>query len=327
MVQVASPPSSGPKSPYRYVAVAGSGRIIRGKVKATSEADAQNLLVQRGLSPVSMEKAPSMFSLEEALPSFFKVKTREISTYSRQMATLLDSGLTLLPAIHILLSQGSASRVFKRVLEAVIRDLNAGIAYSQALGKHTTVFDEIYVRTISVGEATGSLQAILRELATHMETQEAFAKKIKGAMIYPSMILVVGLIAAFVLLTFALPPMAGMFVAMGADLPVPTKILMALSGFMATNKQQILAVVAVLIPIFIVYTKRPSGRRVMDHVRFAIPLLGPALRMSELARLSRTMSMLLNAGLILQEIFDILPQTISNSLFRPTLVDGAGTAG
>ena len=323
-----------PKLNFKYVAVSSGGRIVRGNIKATSEVDAQNLLVERNRTPVSIEEAPSFWSIEQQLPGFFKVKKREVAVFSRQLATLLDSGLSLLPALQLLRSQSGSSRGFGRVLDTVAKDLNAGEFLSASFAKHPKVFDEIYIRTVAVGESTGNLQSVLRDMADHMESQEAFTKKIKGALTYPIIVITIAVIVAFVLLTVALPPLVDMFKSVGTGLPLPTRILMGMSAFTNAYKLYMLAFVVLFIPSMVWYARKPSGRRMIDRLKMNVPVIGPAVQMGELARIARTMTMLLGSGLPLQEIMEIVPRTTTNSIIfdatdmvRQGLMLGQGLSG
>ena len=135
---------------YRYVATTIHGRMVKGTVKAGSEIEAERLIVGRGLNPSHVEVAPSMFSLEEAFPSFFKVKPRDVIVFSRQLATLLRSGISLLPALEILQEQVATSRAFARIVGTITNDIRSGGSFSQAISKHPRAFNEIYCRTITV---------------------------------------------------------------------------------------------------------------------------------------------------------------------------------
>ena len=323
-----------PKLNFKYVSVTSGGRIVRGDIKATSEIAAQNALVERGRTPISIEEASPFWSIERQFPSLYKVKTREIYTFSRQLATLLDSGLSLLPAIQLLRAQAKGSRGFSKVLNTVVKDLNAGALLSHAFTKHPQVFDEIYCRTISVGESTGSLEAVLRELAEHMEKQDAFARKVKGALTYPAIVMTIGVVVIFVLLTTVLPPLTDMFTSLDAELPPPTKILIAASNFVNGNILYILGAVGIFIPTVILYVRRPSGKRKLDMLKMRLPVLGVAVQMAELARMARTMGMLLASGLPLQEIMEIIPKTTNNQVIsnafenvRQGLILGQGLSG
>ncbi len=304
---------------FRYVAAAGQDRIVRGTINAASEVAAQTLLTERGLTPINLETAPAFWSLESQLPSFFRVKPQEVITFSRQLATLLESGITLLPAIQMLGQQTSNSRPYRRILNTMVQDLGSGKSFYQAISRHSTVFNDIYTRTISVGEKTGSLEKVLRELADHMESQSAFAKKIKGALTYPVMVLSVGFVVGIILMTVALPPMVEMFSAMDVDLPITTRILIGTSNFMNAFKLYLFGGMILAVVAGAWYIKQPKGRRALDRFKLTFPVIGQPAHMAELARMGHTMSMMLSAGLSLQEIMEALPDTTTNSLFRDAL--------
>ena len=304
---------------YRYVAANNQGKMVKGTIKATNEVAAERLLVEQGYRPVNVEVVPSMFSLEEALPTLFRVKPRDVIVFSRQLATLLRSGISLLPALEILQGQVTTSRVFKKILETIADDIGAGSSFSQAISKHPKAFSDIYCRTIAVGEQSGNLETVLNRMADYHERQGTVAKKIGRSLTYPLLILGVGIVVVIVLMTVVMPKLLGMFTAMGVDLPLPTRILIWLTNFLSGNILYLVIAAAVLAAVVLWLVKQPSGRRLLDRLRLNIPVLGPALLMGELARFSRTMSVLINAGLSLQEVMGMMPQSSNNSVIRGAL--------
>jgi len=174
---------------YRYVALNRDNRLVKGSIKATSEAIAGHLLTQNGLKPVSLEVVPSRFALEQALPSLFGVKREEIPAFSRQLATLLESGITITEALELIHHQ-VGSRAFKKVLVTIIEDLRSGVSFSTALARHPMVFDEIYCKTVAMAEQTGRLEVILKQMADYHEKQREARKKVSGALTYPALSLI-----------------------------------------------------------------------------------------------------------------------------------------
>lgn len=304
---------------FRYVAEADGGRVVKGTIKASGEIAAQGMLAEQGLTPLTLDQAPDFFSLEAQLPSFFKVKPTDVINFSRMLATLLESGVTLLPSLQLLGQQDTMSRQFRRILGTVYQDLSIGKSFSSAISRHTTVFDEIYSRMIAVGEKTGRLETVLRELADHKERKDVFSKKVSGALRYPMMVMGVAMVVVFVLFTFALPPMMNMFDSMGTDLPLPTRILIALSNFLQAFKLYLGLLVLLSIPGGWWLVKRPEGRRLLDQMRMKAPVMGPSFHMTELAMFGRNMSLMLSAGLPLQEILELLPHTTSNVVMRDAI--------
>src|SRR3990172_5343795 len=171
---------------YRYLATNSQGRQIKGTIKAAGEIEAERLLINKGYSPLNVELVPSMLSWEEALPSLFRIKPKDVIIFSRQLATLLRSGISLLPALEILGGQVSGSRIFKKMLRSIIDDIRSGGSFTNSLAKHPTAFSELYVRTITVGEQTGNMEAVLNQMADYYEKAGAISQKIGKALSYPA---------------------------------------------------------------------------------------------------------------------------------------------
>lgn len=304
---------------FRYEAATSQGKVVKGTIKAPGEIEAERLLIQQGYRPVNVEAVPSMWSLEEALPSLFQVKPRDVIVFSRQLATLLRSGISLLPSLEILQEQVASSRTFRKILGSVVDDLRSGGSFVQAVSKHPKAFSELYCRTITVGEQTGNLEMVLNQMSNYMEKEGVLAKKLKGALSYPMIILGVGVVVIIILMVAVMPNMSKMFTAMHVELPLPTKILIGMSNFLTTYPLHLLIAGAVLFSIVIWLVKQPTGRRFLDRMRLTAPLIGLPTLMGELARFSRTMSMLVGAGLSLQEIMELAPQSSSNTVIRDAL--------
>ncbi len=307
------------ESTFRYVATTRQGNPVKGSIKATSEIAAERLLVAQGYIPEHVEIAPSMFSLEEAFPTFFRVKPRDVVVFSRQMATLLRSGISLLPAMEVLQGQVASSRAFNIILGSIINDLRSGSSFSQAVTKHPKAFDEIYCRSIAVGEETGNLEAVLHQMADYIERHQALTQRVKKALTYPVMVLSAGVVVVIVLVAVVMPQMMGMFTAMNVDLPLPTKILIAVTEIFQNYTLYFIVGGVILFVVGLWMTKRPSGKRVLDRLRLSMPLIGPPALLSELGRFSRTLSVMIGAGLHLQESMELLPHATTNIIFRDAL--------
>ncbi len=304
---------------YRYVASTRQGKLVKGTIKAASEIAAERLLVEKGLHPVELEVAPSMFSLEEAFPTFFKVKPRDVTVFSRQLAALLRSGIPLLSALEIIQVQVAGSRAFTRILGSITHDLRSGGSFSQSLSKHPRAFNDIYCRTIAVGEESGNLETVLSQMADFLETQSATVQKVKKALTYPALVMGVGLVVVIILITVVMPQLLDMFMAMNVELPLPTRILIAITSFVNTNTLYILIAGVLVVVLALWVVKQPTGRRLLDRLRLTAPIIGPPALMSELGRFARSLSVLVSAGLQLQEIMEIVPQATSNRVVRDAL--------
>lgn len=305
---------------FRYEALNPKGKLVKGNVKAANEIAAERALIDRGLNPQHVEVAPSMFSLEEALPTLFKVKPRDVIIFSRQLATLLKSGISLLPALEILQGQVAISRAFKKVLTSVVNDIRAGNSFSEAISKHPRVFNGIYAKSIAVGEGTGNLESVLHRVASFLERQTATSKKISRALAYPMMVLGVGLVVVVVLMVVVMPQLMGMFTSMNVELPLPTRILLKATGFLTSvNQLYLLVGIALIVALALWLVKQPSGRRILDRWRLNAPIIGPPTLMGELARFTRTIAVSVSAGVSLQEILEMAPRASNNAIFRDAL--------
>ncbi|MFC2058868.1 type II secretion system F family protein [Chloroflexota bacterium] len=319
MAELAKSTSVKKNSKYRYTAIDNNEDIVKGTIVATSDAEAARALAERGLRTATIELVPSQFALETMLPSLFAIKPKEIIIFSRQLATLMESGVSLLPALELLQEQASTGKAFRRVIGSIVSDLRSGSSFSQAIEKHPKVFNQIYQRTLSVGERTGKIEVTLRQLAEFVEKQGAIAKKLSGALTYPIVVIGIAFFITIFLVTVALPPMIDMFTSMKADLPITTRILVGVTNFIGAFKLYLFIGLITIALAGVWYFRQPNGRLLMDRMRIKAPLLGPALHMGELGRVSRTMMVLLDSGVPLQEIMEILPQTTNNSLVRQSL--------
>jgi len=304
---------------FRYTASTRQGNLVKGNIKATSEIAAERLIIAKGYIPEHVEIAPSMFSLEEAFPTFFKLKPRDIIVFSRQLATLLRSGISLLPSLEILQGQVASSRAFRSVLGSIVNDIRSGGSFSQAVKKNPKAFSEIYCRTIAVGEETGNLDTTLNQMADFMERHQAMSQRVKKALSYPLIVMGVGIVVVIMLITVVMPQLLGMFTAMNVELPLPTRILIAITEIFQNYTLYIVIGGAVLVAVFLWMTKQPAGKRVLDRLRLNMPIIGPPALMSELGRFARTLSVMIGAGLKLQESMELLPQSTTNMLFRDSL--------
>lgn len=304
---------------YRYVATDHLGKLVKGTIRATGEIDAERLLSNQGYDQMVVEVAPSMFSLEEALPTLFRVKPRDIIIFSRQLATLLRSGISLLPALEIIRGQVDTGRVFKRIVGSIINDIRSGASFAQAIVKHPKAFSEVYSRTIIVGEASGSLESVLNQMAAHLERETEMGRKIQKALMYPVMVMSVGVIVVIVLLTVVMPQLLGMFKAMNVELPLPTRVLISVTDIASTYTLHIVIGLLLAVALIISMANQPRGRRLLDRLRLRLPIIGPPALFSELGRIARTLSVLLNAGLSLQEVIELLPKSVSNKAVQADL--------
>ena len=302
---------------YKYVAFAPSGEQVVGSVDAVSEDVAERTLWDWQYKIVILQPVRPLPRLDEIIPSLFGVKPREIINFSRQLATLVESGIALLPAIELLRQQSRGP--LARVLGEITRNIKDGAPFSAAVAEHPNVFPPIYGRLMEVGERTGSLETVLRQVALHIEKEQAILKRVRGAMAYPAFILVLAVVVVGILVTSALPPLMSLFDEFGTDLPLPTKILLAVSSFATAYKMHMLVGAAIAVAAVVWHVRQPSGRRQLDLLLARAPLIGPINVQANVSRFSRTMAMLLHAGIPLSNIMELVLQTTENQVVREEL--------
>lgn len=301
---------------FRYIALTPGGEQIKGSIDAPSEEAAEDRLWEAGYRVVALRPVWTP-DLDRLLPTMFGVKPRTLIVFSRQLATLVESGIALLQALEILQRQ-QRSRMASVVAELAVA-IKQGVSFSEAVGRQATVFPPMYAHMIAVGERTGSLEIVLRQTADHMEKDEAIVKRVRGAMAYPAFVVVLSVFVAVILVTAALPPLITLFDEFDQQLPLPTRILLALSKF--ATSYGLYAGIAMVVGLVAtaLYVQRPKGHRQMDGLLVRAPLIGQVTMMSNTARVCRTMAMLFRAGLPLSEIIGLVIGTTQNRVYRERL--------
>ncbi|MEW6233086.1 MAG: type II secretion system F family protein [Chloroflexota bacterium] len=305
--------------PYRYIAFTKSGQQVQGLLEVESEQQAETSLWQMDYTIVRLEPTARLPGLDEIFPTVFGARPRDVIIFSRQLATLIGSGVAVMAALELLRDQVT-NRAMRRALVQICGDVQTGVTLSQALGKHPLIFPRLYHRMVQVGERTGNLDQILRQVATYMEKDEEVKRRVRGAMAYPAFILLLATGVVFLLLTFTLPAILGLFKEFKAQLPWTTRLLLNLSGFFQAYKVQILAAAVGLVVFLVAYTSRPRGRWQRDWLMLRLPVLGPVNLQTHTSRFCRTMAVLLHAGLPLPEIMDLVLQTTENEVVKDSLL-------
>jgi type IV pilus assembly protein PilC len=302
---------------YAYLGYTESRQIVKGKVSAEDARAATEMLTNIGYRVISL-KPISTF-----LPStggFLqgKVKQTELVTFSRQLALLLQSGVGIIQALELLSSQ-TTDKALKGVLFHVMNDLRGGKGLSTAMSKHPNVFSKLYCKLISVGEQTGSLEAVLKNLADYIERQATTAAKIRQAMMYPIIVFCLALVVGAIMIFVLLPPMIQMFSALGGTLPLPTRILLGSMTFIQHYGVYLFLVILALGIVGFLYIRTPKGRYNWDRLLLKIPIIGHLGLINELARCCRSLSILFRAGLPLPEVMTLTAEATGNRVISGAL--------
>lgn len=306
---------------YQYTAYTLNKRIVQGTIDAISESMAEEILYHAGYHHVlSLKEVHPGLSLGELMPTFFGVKAQAVIDFSRQLATLIESGIGLLTALRLLEEQTSATAL-RKVIAGLIAELQEGNTFPQSLSKYPDVFSYTYCQVMKASEQTGSLESGLRQIAGYMEKQAATTKRLVRAMTYPAMVSLMAIGVFIIMVTVALPPLVGLFNSLGAELPWTTKLVIAMAAFFSSYKLYLLGGLLTLIILIAGYVRLPAGKLTMDRLMVKAPVIGLINIERTMSRFCQSISMMLKAGLQLPQIMNIVIQTVRNRIIRQALQD------
>jgi len=299
-----------------------SGKVISGSIEGSSSAAVAKALRDRGFQPLGIEEQKkSTLKKEIKIPGLSgRVKVRDVSVFSRQFSTMINSGLSLLRSLSILAEQTTNSGL-RTVILAVKSDVEGGMSLSQAMEKHSKVFSRLYVAMVKSGEVGGVLDETLNRLAKTLEDQVALRSKIRAAMMYP--IAVMGLIVLIVsaMLVFVVPQFVGMYEDFGGDLPLPTKVLLILSDFVTEKWWLAIILVVGTIFGFRAWRNSPRGRDQWDALKLKLPVFGGLIHKTAIARFSHTLAALTRTGVPMLQLMDIVAETAGNAVVARAVRD------
>ncbi len=287
-----------------------TGEVRRGVMEADNEEAVNQRLRQQQLAPVKVSKKRKLTEL-----SFGSgVNTRDLVTFTRLFATMIDSGLPLVQCLDILSGQQTSKR-FGACLKDVQNSVEGGASFSEALKRHPKIFDELFVNLVAAGETGGILDSIMSRLSVYLEKRQKLIRQVRGAMVYPTIVVVIAGGVMTVLLTFVIPAFENMFKDFGGGaeaLPAITRFIIALSrGFVSALPFVVLAVGALLFAISWTY-RQPRGKRFFHKLFLSLPVMGPVLRKIAVARFTRTLGTLLQSGVPILDALDICARTAGN---------------
>jgi type IV pilus assembly protein PilC len=302
---------------FEYTAKnATTGQIMKGTYDAPSRDDVIGHLRKNRLLLVSLREAPK--EIKFSLPGR-TITTRDVVIFTRQFATMINSGLPLVQSLNILTAQSDNPKL-KDVTRAVVMDVEAGNTLADALGKHPAAFSQLYVNMVAAGEAGGILDTILLRLATFLEKNDKLIRKVKSAMIYPSVIFTVAIGAVAVLLIFVIPVFREMFASVQMELPLPTRIVIGLSDFLHSFWWAVLFVLGLVYFGFRRFYATVEGRRRVDGILLSMPVLGDLLRKSAVSRFTRTLGTLVSSGVSILDGLEITAKTAGNTVIQDAIM-------
>ncbi len=288
-----------------------NGKRVKGEMNGTSVSLINATLRRQGVNPLRVKKKTKPLFQKSAK----KIVTKDIAIFSRQLATMMQSGVPLVQSIDIA-GRGHANSNMQDLLMSLKGDVEAGGTLTEALAKHPLQFNELYVNLVGAGEQSGNLENMLNEIADYQEKTEALKSKIKSALFYPTAVIVVAAIIVTILMIFVIPAFSEMFANFGADLPALTQMVVNMSEFFV-SKWYIMFGIVVAVVIGFSQGKRRSKKfaHFLDRVSLKIPVIGDILEKSAIARFSRTLSTMFSAGTPLVEAMDSVAGACGNILF------------
>ncbi len=303
---------------FKYIGKGRDGSEKKGEAEAVNQEAVFVQLRRMGINPTSVKPKAAEWSL--SIPGLGGgVGEKDLVTFTRQFATMIDAGLPLVQCLEILGSQ-TENKTFANAIVKVRGDVEGGSTFADALKRHPRIFDDLYANMVAAGEAGGILDTILNRLAVYIEKNVALKKKIKGAMTYPTIVMVIAIGVVAVMLIFVIPSFAKMFTDFGGTLPAPTQIVLNLSNVFVKWWWLIgLGIAAPIVGIKQFY-RTNRGREIMDDMFLKLPVVGILIRKVAVAKFTRTLSTLITSGIPILEGLDIVARTAGNKTVEKAIL-------
>lgn len=312
---------------YNYIATNSQGKTIASTIEATDRAAVMATLTKDGMKPISVKEVKTSSSTF-TLGDFFggnKVKSDDLVMFTRQLSAMVGAGVPLLRALNSLQTH-TESKPLKKVLTTLIVDVQAGAPLADSLAKYPNTFSDVYVNMVRAGEAAGILDEILKRLAMQQEKNATIRKKVKSAMTYPMVLIVITILAFFGLMLFVIPQIGKILTDLGgpeAQLPALTLAMLAISGFMTSYWFIVFPGIIGGVILLLRYVKTPKGKAQLHHFVLKVPGIKSIVMKVAVARFARTFSALMGAGVAVLEALNVTSRAVGNVVYEKALVDAA----
>jgi type IV pilus assembly protein PilC len=300
-------------------------------MEAADDAAVKARLAQMGLEPTKVKKKPKEIHIK--IPGFGGVTTKDLLVFTRQFSVMIDAGLPLVQGLEIIATQAD-NHEFRRVLMDVKLRVESGSTFADALAQHPKVFDELFTQLVRAGEIGGILDTILQRLGAYIEKNEKLKRRVKGAMVYPSIVLVVAVGVTLVMLMFVTPTFEKMFKDFGGAMPAPTQFLIDISHFLTGYWYFVFGIPVALFIAWRAWVGTERGRRQWDAFILKLPVIGPLIRKIAVARFTRTLGTMLSSGVPILDALEIVAKSAGNKVIergiltvRTRIAEGKNIAG
>jgi type IV pilus assembly protein PilC len=301
---------------YKWSGKSAKGTVVKGELTATSKEEVQAYLRKQRIVPAKIsQKAKPLFS------SGGKVKDKDLVIFTRQFATMIGAGLPLVQALEIL-SKQTENKAFANIIGEIKNDVEGGSTFADALKKYPKIYSELYTNMVAAGEAGGILDTILVRLATYIEKAQSLKRKVKGAMVYPTVVITVAVLVIVIIMVFVVPTFSKMFAQLGGTLPAPTQMIINLSEFLGgTGGLVLLAGTIGAIISTVQFRRTEPGKKVTDRILLRMPIMGILLRKVAVAKFTRTLGTLISSGVPILDGLNITAKTAGNKVIEKAVME------
>ena len=305
---------------FFYKAKNKNNELVSGEVEAADDRHAARLVRERGLVVLTIKPVrEGLIGIIRRLRE--KITSRDVTSFTRQLSTMINAGLPITESLHILRNQSKGP--MQKVVATLLADIEGGESLSKALSKHKKIFTPTYIALVKSGEIGGVMDDVLSRLSDNMEKQQEFKGKVKGALIYPAIVVMGMFVVGLVMMIFVIPRLTSLYSDFNAELPLPTRILIGISTFLIKFWPLLLILGGFGFYGFMLYRKTPKGRMKTDELIFKIPIFGNLQRQIILTDITRTLSMMVGAGVSILEALNITAEVVDNVVISSALNDAS----
>jgi type IV pilus assembly protein PilC len=304
---------------YKWVAETKKGKTLKGELEAGDEKIALNQLKRRNLTVKKIKPKPKDV-FENVAFMQPRIKKKDLVIFTRQFSTMIDAGLPLVQGLTIL-SEQTENPTFRKILKAVVADVEGGNSLGEALEKHPNVFDDLFVHLVTAGEVGGILDTILQRLAAYIEKAEKLKSQVKGAMTYPIVVMVIAIGVLAVIMIFVIPVFEQMFSSSGNALPLPTQLVVDTSHFITSYIGYIIGGIIIFSVLFKRLKKTEKGKKIIDTLLLKLPIFGSLLKKVAVARFTRTLGTMISSGVPILDALEICAKTAGNVILEEVILE------
>jgi len=303
-----------------------TGKPLAGEFKAKSLDNAITQLQNRGIIVIDIKEKPQKNALGGFRNLLKRVSLKDLAIFTRQFATMIEAGIPVVQCLERLADQ-TAKESFKNIIKEIRRDVETGSTLAEAMGKKKNIFGDLIVSMVRVGETGGILGGTLSRVATHLEKVNALRRKVKSAMAYPMVVLVIAVLVTFFLLIFLIPTFAKLYASANIELPTPTRLVIALSAFLKRYFFFIIISLVIVGFAFKKVRKIKRGKRILDRIFIKVPIFGDLVRKASISRFARTLGILIKSGVPILDGLDITARTSGNMIVEDAVLKAKRSIG